>query len=87
MKTLPRILATTFLILLLGNGAVFAADRGKGRNQSDAQWYADPERGWVKSDERGRDRKDDRRETPKDRRSNQKSRDRDKDRGRGSSDY
>ena len=82
-----KALGTTILlaVVLVGSGGVFAAVKGKGRSSSE-QWYADPDRGWIRSDER-RDRKEDRRDNSKDRRSNQGDRDKsDKGRGRGSSD-
>jgi hypothetical protein len=84
MNTLPRIAAIALAVLLLGGGASFAADRGRGRDDSEAQWYADPQRGWIRTDKH-RDRKqDERRETPKDRRSKQRDRDEGKGKKRGS---
>jgi len=84
-----KALGTTILlaVVLFGSGGLFAAEKGKGRNGSDTQWYADPDRGWIRPDER-RDRKEDHRDSSKDRRSNQRDRDKgDKGKGRGSSDY
>ncbi|MGH7848556.1 MAG: hypothetical protein ACREQW_25735, partial [Candidatus Binatia bacterium] len=84
-----KALGTTILlaVVLSGSGGLFAAEKGKSRNGSDTQWYADPDRGWIRSDER-RDRKEDRRDSSKDRRSNQRDRDKGhKGKSRGSSDH
>jgi hypothetical protein len=84
MKTQLRVISVLLAIVLFGTGELFAAEKGRRRSGGDAQWYADPERGWIKSDER-RDRREERRESPRDRRSDQKGRDKGK--GRGSSNY
>jgi hypothetical protein len=82
MKSLFRLLVVTLTVLLLG-GELYAAERGRGRNGgNEPEWYADPQRGWIKRDER-RDRKEDRRDSRKDRRSD----DKDRDRGRNRSGY
>jgi hypothetical protein len=84
-RTLLRVSSVFLAAVLLGGNGLFAADRGKSRDSGEAQWYADPERGWVRSDERRERKKEEHRESPKDRRSNQK--DRDKGKNRGGSDY
>ncbi|HWP56519.1 MAG TPA: hypothetical protein VNL14_01390 [Candidatus Acidoferrales bacterium] len=81
MKMRPGITSVVFAVVLSLTGGLLAAERGRGRSGGgDAQWYADPERGWVKSDER-RERRDERREQSRDRRSDDKDRDRGKNRG------
>ncbi len=85
MKTLLLVSSVLLAVILLGERGLWAADRGRGRDSGDAQWYADPERGWVRTDEHRERKKEERRESSKDRRSNQK--DRDKGKGRGSKDY
>ena len=84
-KTLLRFSSVFLVVGLLGGSGLFAADRGKSRDSGDAQWYADPDRGWVRTDERRERKKEEQRESSKDRRSNQKGRDNGKNRGR--SDY
>ena len=84
-KTLLRFSSVFLVVGLLGGSGLFAADRGKSRDSGDAQWYADPDRGWVRTDERRERKKEEQRESSKSRRSNQKDRDNGKNRGR--SDY
>jgi len=85
-KTLLGFSSVFLAVGLLGGSVLFAADRGKSRDSGEAQWYADPERGWVRTDERYERRKEEQRESSKNRRSNQYQRDRDKGKNRGTVD-
>ena len=84
-----RVTAALFSLVVLGSSGLFAAERGRSssrgereaesrRENSNAQWYADPERGWIKPNERY-ERREERKESPKDRRS--------KERGKGKSGF
>jgi hypothetical protein len=90
MKKFFRISVFLLAILVLGVGQLVAAERGKGfsrrggsaeshmsergKENTNAQWYADPDRGWVRAEER--------KENKKDSRAADKGRGRDRDRDR-----